>query len=325
MKFNWFYFLVALLFATMIVVTIRFFHGSGHGSVGIAYSSEYRITAEKPALVKAIPVVPGQQVKQGQLLAELTSADLEINIEKLNHRISILKSELLDKGKLASSEIELVRAESGISIEEINSKIQETEGELNLNRRLSASIQMKSDSSIDHPVVNRIKALGLQKEKHQAASAIRVRDILQENETEQRILSNQIEILERELALLFEEKKKLSKYASAPGVIEKIFVRQDEQVDGFSPLMSVNPLHPSMVTGYLVGRKENLPVGSAVRVSSYDRPKEVVGGTVIGYGAVVALPEILQKATAIKAFGREIFIEVAAENTLASGEKVLIK
>jgi HlyD family secretion protein len=46
---------------------------------------------------------------------------------------------------------------------------------------------------------------------------------------------------------------------------------------------------------------------------------------VIGYGSVAELPEILQKSTAVKAFGREIFIEIGLENNFANGEKVLIR
>lgn len=325
MRFNWFYILIGFLFAGMLFISIRYFRGSGHASVGVAYSREYRINSDKAALVKNISVVPGQQVKAGQLLVELTSSELDINIQKLTQRIEVLESELNEKDKLAQSEISLIHAESGIDIEELNSEIQESESELNLNRKLTSSLKLEADTTSNHPVAQKIRALKLQRTRHEQASAIRIKDILQQSQTAQTQLSNQIGLLRQELSQLEEEKKKLSRYASGPGVIEKIFVKTEEQVDAFTPLLSVNPLHPTMVTGYLVGKKESLAVGTEVSISGYERPKEVFKGKVIGYGSVVPLPEILQKSTAVNAFGREIFIELSGENNFASGEKVLIR
>jgi hypothetical protein len=79
------------------------------------------------------------------------------------------------------------------------------------------------------------------------------------------------------------------------------------------------------VIGYMVGRKEPMPVGTVVSVLSFDKHATASNGKVIGYGAVVELPEILQKSTAVKAFGQEIFIEISPDNQFASGEKVLIR
>ena len=66
-------------------------------------------------------------------------------------------------------------------------------------------------------------------------------------------------------------------------------------------------------------------IGSLVLVNAFGNPTLSVEGKVIGHGSIVPLPDILQKATAVKAFGKEIFIEIPAGNTFSTGEKVLIK
>jgi HlyD family secretion protein len=77
---------------------------------------------------------------------------------------------------------------------------------------------------------------------------------------------------------------------------------------------------------YLIGKKADVyPIGAPVTVSSYNQGSNTVTGKVIGYGSVVELPDILQKSTAVKAFGQEVFIEVPPDNNLANGEKVLIR
>jgi multidrug resistance efflux pump len=325
MRFNGFYILVAILFGAMLFLTLKFFRGSGHASVGVTNSRVYKINSEKSALVKTIPVVPGQEIKEGELLVELTSSELEMSLEKLMHKIAVLRSDQREKAKLADSKIALIRAESGIKVEELNTDITESETDLSLNRQIVKSHNIKWDSTTEQPVSQKIKALKKQRSKQEEASAIRIQDILQENQTEQSLLNNQITLLQRELDLLYEEKKKLSKYASSAGVVESVYVKQGEQVESFTPLLSLNSVHPTTVVGYLVGKKESLPVGSDVMVRSYEKPRHETPGKIIGYGSVVELPEILQKSTAVKAFGREVFIEIMPDNQFAAGEKVLIR
>jgi hypothetical protein len=107
--------------------------------------------------------------------------------------------------------------------------------------------------------------------------------------------------------------------------VESVFVKQGEQVSAFTALLSLNSVHPTTVVGYLVGKKESLPVGSEVKVRSYEKSGNETPGKIIGYGSVVELPEILQKSTAVKAFGREVFIEITPDNQFAAGEKVFIR
>lgn len=328
---NWFYILIALLFVSMLYVSARFFKGSGKSSIGITKGKEYKINSEKSSLVKRVHVVPGRQVKAGDVLVELTSNELEIDIDKLTNRIAVLKSEQHEKSKLVESEIAYVKAQHGITIEEIDTDIEQIQSKMELNRNLAREFApVASDTtSVNlsrNPQQAKLKSLEQQKAKHRQAMAIKIEDIRQENRTEQSLLVNQIRLLERELELLAEEKKKLSKFAATDGVVENVYVKDGEQVDSFTPLLSINPVRPSTVVGYLVGKKYDIPeIGSAVVVSSYEHRSVTVAGKVIGYGSVSELPEILQKSTAVKAFGREMFIEIAPENSFANGEKVLIR
>ena len=157
MKVNGYYVLIAGLFVAMMFLTVTFFRGTGHASVGITNSSVYKLSSEKSALVKAIPVVPGQEVKKGQLLVELSSSELEISIEKLIHRISVLQSDLREKAKLADSKIALIKAENGIKVEELNTDIAESEKDLSLNRQIVKSHNIRWDSLTEQPVPQRSK------------------------------------------------------------------------------------------------------------------------------------------------------------------------
>ncbi len=107
--------------------------------------------------------------------------------------------------------------------------------------------------------------------------------------------------------------------------MENVYVKNGEQIEAFTSLLSVGPLRPTTVVGYIYGRRMSIAIGDKVKVTSYEKKSFEVDGAVIGFGTVTALPEILQKSTAVKAFGQEVFIEIIPENSFAIGEKVLIK
>ncbi|HMX51628.1 MAG TPA: HlyD family efflux transporter periplasmic adaptor subunit, partial [Cyclobacteriaceae bacterium] len=143
---------------------------------------------------------------------------------------------------------------------------------------------------------------------------------------EQQLLNNQIKLLEQELDLLKTERSNLVKYASSDGVVTSVYVKPGEQVSSYTELLAITPVRPTTVIGYLAGKNNNtFVVGDSVRVSAYGNGSIRITGRVIGYGAVTQLPDILQKSTAVKAFGREVFIEIPPSNNFTNGEKVLIR
>ena len=327
-RVNWFYGFVAILFVAMLYISAKFFKGSANSAVGIAQAKEYKINSEKASLVKTITVVPGQQVRSGDLLIELTSADLEMDIEKLTNRLTVMRAEQVAKSKMVASEAAYIRAGEGVQQEEITSEIEQTKSEIQLNHELTKSFTSDTTAAnTASPLHVKIRSLETQQRRHQQAIDIRIQDIEKKNDLEQVQMTNQIRLLEQELGLLQQEKKKLSKYAVADGVIGNVYIKAGEQVASFTPLVSLTPLRPTTVVAYLVGnRNTEMGVGSTVIVLAYGIPStSPVTGKVIGYGSVSELPDILQKSTAVKAFGREVFIEISGDNDFANGQKVLIR
>ncbi len=308
----------------MLFINLKFFRSSGNSSVGITYSKGFKINADKSAQVKSVLVVPGQQVKAGDVLIELTSFNLDLELSKLQNRITTLKSERAEKAKLAAAEIAYMKAELGIEIEKLNLEIAQTETELALNKKLTNEFSQQSIAE-ENPLHQKIEALKVQRAKYEESITIKRKDILQETATEEYLLDNQVRLLEQEREMLIADKGNLRKLATTDGVVESVFVKAGEQVDAYTALLSVNPVHPTTVIGYLVGKKNTLPIGAEVTIRSYENNQHVFPGKVIGYGSVVQLPLILQKSTAVTGFGREFFIEIDGQNDFANGERVLIR
>ncbi len=324
-RINWFYILIGVLLVSMLYISGRYFKGSGDAAIGIAQTTEYKVNSEKSALVKSVNVISGMQVKEGDLLIELTGQELEMDIAKLTNRIVILKLEREEKSKLLASEVSYIKAQTGIEIEELEEEILQTASELKMNEALTREF-VSDKKGMESPLNIKINSLKQQKQKREEAMNIKIKDVQQRFKTDQYLLENQVVLQESELNLLAEEKRKLNKYASANGVVKNVYVKPGEQVDAFTQLLEINPLRPTTVIAYLVNRKSDVfPIGASVSVSSYDQRRNSIAGKVIGYGSVNELPDILQKSTATKAFGQEVFIEIPEDNLLANGEKVLIR
>ncbi|MBX2893937.1 MAG: biotin/lipoyl-binding protein [Cyclobacteriaceae bacterium] len=324
MRLNWFYVLILISFILMLYISVRFFKSNGEATVGIAVSKDFKINVGRSALVKSITVVPGMQVKTGDLLVELTSPELEIEIAKQTNRLAALRAERLEKGKLANSEIAYIQAQKKIEIETIDAEIQKITAEIALNEALSRDLN-PTHASTETPLELKRKSLRQQRENHLQALDIRIKDIKQVTETAQHLLDNQILLLEQEIVISQQELMQLTRIATTNGVVTAVYARVGEQVSAFAPLMEISPVRPTGVVVYITGRKPLPVIGKAVIVKAYNQPGKSVAGKVIGYGSVIELPEILQKSTAVKAFGQEIFVEIPDENGLASGEKVLVR
>ena len=329
-KGSGFYLFIAIFFIGMLFVNFKFFKGSSSTNIGITDAKVHKISSEKPGLIKSIQVVPGQEVKTGDLLVQMENNLLEMDIIKLQTKIAAMKKEKVEKSTLVQSKIDYLQAEEGIKSEELQAEIKQIESELELNRKLteqfSATITTDRNTNEVSPQKLQIESLNEKSKLHHLAISIKIKEILKDNATELLILENEIDLRVRELELMLSEKRQLNKYATFSGVVESVFVKSGEQIEAFEPIISINPIHPSSVVGYMVGPKaREIPIGAKVAITSYDHKNFTVSGEIIGFGAVTELPELLQKATAVKAFGRQVFIKIPEINQFATGEKVMIK
>ena len=330
-KISGFYLLVLVLFVGMLYVNRQYFRGSSSSNVGITYAREYKISSEKSGSIKEVYVVPGQEVKAGQLLVEMENNGLEIQLDKLKNEIAALKKEKEERATLVESKIAYLKAEGGIKDKTLESEIAQIHSEVGLNRRLTEEFIGKPDNNeqdapLQGPQDIKIGSLQEMKKLNTQALNIKIEDLRKDHASEMLILTNNIELKERELQLMMAEQARMNKFATSDGIVEGVYVRKGEEVQAYIPLISLNPKSPNSVIGYMIGpRSRELTVGEKVTVSPLNNMSHSVEGEVIGSGAINELPEILQKSTAVKAFGREIFIKIPTDNFFATGEKVLIR
>jgi HlyD family secretion protein len=311
-----------VLVAGLFFITINLYHGGSQAWIGIAEARDYTVSSEKQATVQSVHVVQGQAIKKGDTLIQLSSLKLVQDIERLQNKISTLQSEKEEKKNMAVSDIELIRSLHAIDINKLEKEITQAESEIKLNKSIAGT--NGNDSQVS-PLEEKIKSLKEEINLRNQSTQIKINDNSVKNKADQALIQNQIQLLQNELLLLQKEKNNLIKISLADGVVETIPIKTGDEVDAYTKLLSVLPTHPTSVVGYLQSEKNNPPIGTQVQILGYNARWKSAEGKVIGYGAITALPDILQKSTAVKAFGKEIFIDLPTQNDFSTGEKLLIR
>jgi multidrug resistance efflux pump len=322
MKLNRYFLLVLIIGVGLILVTRLFFRTAANGIPAVAFAREHRINSEVQSIVFQLLVKPGQQVHAGDTLIRLISNEIIQNTERNKRRLAGLNYERNAKQRVIQTSIDLARSEIKQRISRLLEQKRQAELELVLNRKLSPVVQEKE---IVSPLQFKIQDLNDQIVLEEKEIEIKISDIRTRYGADLAVLQTQIDQINAELEILRNQKNRLIKIAAYDGVVEGVFVKQGELLNGFTDLLSVLPASPESIVAYALPYGASVSIGTEVKVQSWGKFSEPVIGKVIGYGSIVPLPEILQKSTAVKAFGKEIFVQIPLTNPFSAGEKVLVK
>lgn len=320
-----FYWFTGLLLISLLLINTQFFKGNT-SFLGVSYSDAYTINSDRAATIIRTYVSPGETVSAGDTLITLYSPELELDIEKLRKELILMESEIEEKNELLESELALFDSEKQQSTQSFNAEINQLAQRLALQKQLVGIESALGDSDQNNELELQIESLKQQLSLELQAIEIRVNDVNQEHLFDVSQIRARQELARQELQWKERMVDNLTRVAQADGVVERVYVKPQEQVDSFTPLLTLNPRHPTSIVGYLVGQKDrNKELGDTVLVRSSEQSSLISSGVITGFGSVVALPNILQNSSSITTFGLEIFIEIPEDNPLPVGEKVIIE
>ena len=326
-KFN----LVYLMFFLVIAAIWQLNNRYGKHTVmfyGFAETKETEINLDHPVEVNRLYVTPGQKVKEGTLLAEVTQSSFGLKLSDINFNIEKLQTEeQIWKADMRSS-ISRLQAQKISKESEIKSKIRELETEMEVNRSLLEGL--KSIDASEQPTVNPTaqKIENLKEELELAVKPLDLQIVRMEEELNSPNNPKRIQIrkLQENEKYINSEKEKLAIYAPTDGLIGNIYVKEKENISSFRTLISFYEQNPTMVKGFV---HENLilqvEVGDTLEAVSVQHPEHRCQGIVSGLGSrIVEIPERLRKAPELKTYGREVLIAIPPTNHFLQKEKVML-
>lgn len=134
-----------------------------------------------------------------------------------------------------------------------------------------------------------------------------------------------IQETEREISLVEHRMKNLFVLAEVDGAVGAVNFKNGEKAPAFAPLITLMPIHPTYVNGYINENLiSNLQLNQTVEVSS--QGGKSVRGVVVHIGSrIVPIPERLLRIRTLVAYGREVVVEIPAKNEFLLGEKVSVQ
>jgi multidrug resistance efflux pump len=320
-----------LIFPALIYGIIKISQNFSHQAdtfYGFAENKETQITLEHPLAVNRIAVTPGQFVKKGDLLMEVTRTELDLKMSDVVHNISELEARNhINRAELQSN-INRLKAQRTSKVSDIQSRIQAIEAEMALNGLLVKdlnSIKISETATISNPNTLKINAL-----KEELRLVVQPLDIeIQHFEHELQAanpMQEEINRLKNQQVFFNNEQKKLKINAPSDGLVGFIPCKEGENISAFTTLISFYEQSPNLVIGYV---HESLviqvKVGDSLNVVSSLHPMEMCRGKITGLGyRIVEIPERLRKIPEVKTYGREVLISIPKVNQFLQKETVVL-
>jgi hypothetical protein len=299
---------------------------SGQQLFGIAETEGQTMKIESAVFVQKCKVATGKQVRKGDTLLVLFRSDLDKRTTDKITELNQLTVERDANNVAVVKDWEVFSLKQTARISELNAQIKLLENEIKLQNNLKQAISegKVSDTSSKQQQINAlyetIRQVNIQtQEQQQVFDSQRI--------SNNNISASRAKQVQNELGFIGKERLKLVLFAPFDGFIEQVYVTENEIVPNYKDLLKINPQVPNKIIGF-IHESLNIPyrIGDTVLLSSTVRPTIKLSAQLIGASPkLVELPFRLRKFTEIKAWGREIYINLPPNNDFYIGEKISIQ
>ncbi|MCF8245605.1 MAG: hypothetical protein K9J37_04000 [Saprospiraceae bacterium] len=298
---------------------------------GIAENQIRSVNLQYPVEIKEINVALGEKLDSGQLLARLYRTDLPIKINDINYEIRELQvKRYMDIEQLQAKATQLDAKRAALTIT-YDQKIAQLETEHAAQVKVLASIKtldIGSDKNNDTPDIHLQRIESLKKEKALEIKQLDVSlsQVKSETELTQAPIDLRIKKLESELELIKKQEAELDIFAPQSGIVGQLDFMPGEKIEAYTVILKIYGTHPDVVTTYIGdGRLAAIKLGDTLMVGSINQPEYQVPGVVLGLGTrIKELPERLRRIPDLKAWGREVQLQIPLDNAFLQGEKVKV-
>jgi multidrug resistance efflux pump len=302
---------------------------SGQTFFATAESESRMLTYEHPVLVQSLRAEMGQQVKAGDTLAILFRSELDRSAAQRLADMTQIEAERTAKNTLFDQEKGVLLAKKAAQIADIQAqiKILQTEEAALANVKSSIYSDPAAASSQNLNVKRtQMAALEASIAPLEQQFAEQMRQIESQRAANQSVSAAKTNQLKGELGFIDMDRNKLALIAPMDGFIEQVFISKNALVPSYRDLIKINPRKPNKLIGF-IHESANVPfqLGDSVILSSSTRLNIVTTGKIMGSSPkLVELPYRLRKFTEVRAWGREVYIQLPETNAFFIGEKISV-
>ncbi len=322
-KIPWVYILAALCMVWFLprlkkkIQSAEEFYGIAENQVR-SYSKPYDV------MIQHIRVRLGQSVSSGDTLMIFHPRILAYKKEDLAAQSRLLDVSRRSEEFEISQELTLVRQQKNLVLE--NYKIKR-------EKLISQKKMMDSLSGLFTAIKTDDHRLGMELKILDEEMAVELKELDQRiNRLELSRTQAPAPYLEKKSGILLEmdrlaaQQQDLVLVADTDGLIGQLDFREGDPVEAYQSLIRIYSTHPSLVTSYIgEGYLGSVQLEDSVFIQSTSEESFQLKGKILNLGSrITALPDRLKKIPELKAWGREVQIEIPQDNNLIQGEKVKV-
>ena len=298
---------------------------SEHTFFGTAESEPQTINFEHDVLVQDVRVVVGSQVKKGDTLAILYRSELDKTTVDRLADINQVEVEKNAKTETLNKERDVLSARQAARMSELISQMRVLHIEDSIKSSVKTSIY--NNLPYDNKLVReKIAALEEEIRQSQKQTIEQIRQIDAQRQATQMISQAKISQVRQDLDYVKSEKGKLILFAPIDGFVEQVNISRGSLVQSYKDLFKINPKKPNKIIGF-IHESSDVPfqLGDSIYLQSSLRLQIQTKGVIIGSNPkLVELPYRLRKFTELRAWGREIYIQMPDTNRFYIGEKIVL-
>ncbi len=321
-----------LLTAIVLLVASLIYKKQSDAIVAEVEPQKLAISFQKAVKIKSIHVLPGEDVKKGDLLVEVIRPDLIYDIDKATND---LNTYLQQKDMLITNmnyQVQMTRLEKTSEIEKIDEELFQLRTRYEQNQGIKNAlegIEIYEDTLQDESRNMLLLQINYLEKKKEQTIDLYDQKLMQLNEkktNETEILDLKIEQQRKELSLLENEANFLKNYSPVNGTIGDVMAQIGELIPPYNTIMSLYEINPTIIKAYMNEKNRyNLSVGDEVIVESSNRDYSIAGRVTEVGSRIVTYPNRLLEVQDRKIWGQEIFIRIPENNDFLNGEKVYVR
>lgn len=328
------FYIIWFVVVVFLIILSLSYHDRSQAIVAQVESQKTAISFQKPVRIKKIHVVPGQEIKIGQLLLEIERPDLVLDMDKLINQKNAVISKQSKSIQDFNSRIRLLEIETANKITRLDAEAEELTARMEINNlnysRIAALVDVDSsdsDMTMEENLLLRIRINSLNKEvlllqNHFTSEKERWKILL---DRDLEIISGNLLLLDKEIEVLKEEERSLIQRATFDGTIGNVSVQLLELIPPYETIISIYESHPTLIKAYMNETNQyEVQVGNKVIVESTNREYQIDGEIVEIGSRFVAYPDQIRIPNQPDIWGQEIFIKISPDNRFLNGEKVFV-
>lgn len=291
----------------------------------------FAVSFQKAVKIKAIHVIPGEEVKEGELLLEVERPDLMYDIDKATNDLnSFLQQKEMFMANI-NSRIQLTNLEMFSEMQNLEEELVQLTTQYEQNKEIMSSLEsvdILSDSTgvYQNALETRMDYLIKKQNQQEIIYSQMIKQLQEKKENEINIFDLRIEQQLKELEHFKSEANYLKNFAPVAGTIGDVYRQMGELIPPYTTIMSIYEKNPSIIKAYMNEKnKYNIHLNDQVMVESGNRDYSIEGKVVEIGSRIVSYPSRLLIFQDFKMWGQEIFIEIPRENQFLNGEKVFVR